>query len=208
MPLAGRSTWSTLSTFTKDHLVVDCHCGGQLGATLKYSGHDGLIIEGKADTPVYILIEDDKVSIEDASALWGKGTRETTEALCKKHGLECCVATIGPAGENMLPYACVMNSRSHSAGAGLGAVLGSKKCKAVVVKGTKAVNVADPQMPRSSAPTTTTSYPPPSSPGPSTTTRAPVGPPARASTGRLPRAAPSRPASPSPSSPTPWATAA
>ena len=146
VPLAGRSTWSTLSTFTKDHLVVDCHCGGQLGATLKYSGHDGLIIEGKADTPVYILIEDDKVSIEDASAVWGKGTRETTEALCKKHGLECCVATIGPAGENMLPYACVMNSRSHSAGAGLGAVLGSKKCKAVVVKGTKAVNVADPQM--------------------------------------------------------------
>lgn len=146
VPLAGRSTWATLSTFTKDHLVVDCHCGGALGAKLKYSGHDGLIIEGKADKPVYIFIDNDKITIEDASAVWGKGTRETTEALCKKHGLDCCVAAIGPAGENLLPYACVLNSRSHSAGAGLGAVLGSKKVKAVVVRGTKAVNVADPQM--------------------------------------------------------------
>lgn len=146
VPLGGRSTWATLSTYTKDHLVVDCHCGGQLGAKLKFSGHDGLIIEGKADSPVYILIDDDKVSIEDASAVWGKGTRETTEALCKKHGLDCCVAAIGPAGENLLPYACVINTRSHSAGAGLGAVLGSKKVKAVVVRGTKPVNVKNPQM--------------------------------------------------------------
>ncbi len=146
VPLGGRSTWATLSTFTTDYQVVDCHCGGQLGAMLKYSGHDGLIIEGASDKPVYILIDDDKISIEDASSVWGKGTRETNEALCKKHGLDACVAAIGPAGENLLPYACVINSRSHSAGAGLGAVLGSKKCKAVVVRGTKAVNVADPQM--------------------------------------------------------------
>ena len=105
------------------------------------------------------------------------GHPRATEALCKKHGLECCVAAIGPAGENLLPYACVMNSRSHSAGAGLGAVLGSKKVKAVVVKGTKAVNVADPQMVADLSdymiaqvlvPTTSTSSPPPSSPGQST----------------------------------------
>ncbi|MBM6687736.1 aldehyde ferredoxin oxidoreductase [Collinsella ihumii] len=146
VPLGGRSTWATLSTFTTDHLVVDSHCGGQLGAKLKYSGHDGLIIEGKADKPVYILIDDDDISIEDASALWGKGTRETNEALCKKHGVDVCVAAIGPAGENLLPYACVLNTRSHSAGAGLGAVLGAKNVKAVVVRGTKGVNVADPQM--------------------------------------------------------------
>ena len=146
VPLAGRSTWASLSTFTTDHLVVDQHCGGQLGATVKFSGHDGFIVEGKAATPSYIFINDDEITIEDASALWGKGTRETTEALCKKHGAECCVAAIGPAGENQLPYACVLNTRSHSAGAGLGAVFGSKNLKAVVVKGTKAVNVADPQM--------------------------------------------------------------
>ena len=146
VPLGGRSTWATLSTFSTDHLIVDAHCGGNLGAMLKYSGHDGLIIEGASENPVYILIEDDEISIEDASAVWGKGTRETTEALCQKHGLDAVVAAIGPAGENLLPMACVMNSRSHSAGAGLGAVLGSKKCKAVVIRGTKAVNVADPQM--------------------------------------------------------------
>lgn len=58
VPLGGRSTWATLSTYTKDHLVVDCHCGGQLGAKLKFSGHDGLIIEGKADSPVYILVDE------------------------------------------------------------------------------------------------------------------------------------------------------
>lgn len=73
-PSPPTTSWSTM------------HCGGQLGAMLKYSGHDGLIIEGKADKPCYIFIDDDKISIEDASALWGKGTRETTEALCKKHG--------------------------------------------------------------------------------------------------------------------------
>ncbi len=70
VPLAGRSTWSHLSTFTTDHLVVDSHNGGMIGAALKYSGHDAIIIEGAADTPVYILIDDDTISIEDASDVW------------------------------------------------------------------------------------------------------------------------------------------
>ena len=115
VPLAGRSTWATLSTFSKDYLIVDAHCGGNLGAQLKFSGHDGLIIEGASETPCYILIDDDKISIEDASAVWGKGTRETTEALCQKHGLEACVAAIGPAGENLLPYACVIHTAALAA---------------------------------------------------------------------------------------------
>lgn len=146
VPLAGRSTWSHLSTFTTDHLVVNSHNGGMIGAALKYSGHDAIIIEGAADTPVYILIDDDTISIEDASDVWGRGTREAAEILCRKHGTDFCPAVIGPAGENLLPYSVIINARSHSAGAGAGACLGVKKCKGVVIRGTKAVHVADPQM--------------------------------------------------------------
>lgn len=145
VPLAGRSTLCSLSTFTKDHLIVDAHCGGMLGAKLKLAGWDALIIEGASNHPVYINIVDDKVSIKDASFVWGMGTRECTEALCRKESVEACVAAIGPAGENQLPYACIINSRNHSAGAGTGAVLGSKKVKAIVVQGNGSVHLANPQ---------------------------------------------------------------
>ena len=77
--------------------------------------------------------------------VWGQGTRATTEALSRKEGTDFCVATIGPAGENLLPYACIINSRNHSAGAGAAAVMGSKKLKALVVRGSQPIYVADPQ---------------------------------------------------------------
>ena len=77
--------------------------------------------------------------------MWGQGTRATTEALSRKEGTDFCVATIGPAGENLLPYACIINSRNHSAGAGAAAVMGSKKLKALVVRGSQPIYVADPQ---------------------------------------------------------------
>lgn len=145
VPLAGRTTICSLSTFTKDHLVVDAHCGGMFGAKLKLSGHDALVVEGKSDHPVYINIKDDEVEIKDASKVWGMGTREATAALCQMESTSACVAAIGPAGENQLPYACIINSRNHSAGAGTGAVLGYKMVKAVVVEGNGQVYVKDPQ---------------------------------------------------------------
>ena len=144
-PLAGRTTFSHLSTFTTDHLVVDSHCGGMIGAKLKLAGWDALIIEGASDKPVYIKILNDKITIEDASFVWGMGTRATTEGICRKDGNKFAVAAIGPAGENLVPYACVINSRNHSAGAGLGSILGSKKCKAIAIEGDGSVNVADPK---------------------------------------------------------------
>ena len=110
MPLAGRTTISFLSTFTKDHLVVDAHCGGMIGARIKLAGYDAIIVEGKSDKPVYLHIKDDQVEIKDASFVWGMGTRSTTEALNRLEGNRACVATIGPAGENLLPYAVMMNS--------------------------------------------------------------------------------------------------
>ncbi len=145
VPLAGRMTIASLSTFTEGHLIVDSHTGGMLGARIKQAGYDAIIVEGISDHPVYINIVDDDVQIKDASFVWGMGTRETTAALNRAESTKACVACIGPAGENLLPYACMLNSRNHSAGAGLGAVMGSKKLKALVVEGNKPVYVSDPQ---------------------------------------------------------------
>ena len=145
VPLAGRTTIASLSTYTKDHQVVDAHCGGMIGAAIKKAGWDAIVIEGASDEPVYLKIDDDNVEIKPADQVWGLGTRAATEALCRKEGTDFCVATIGPAGENLLPYACIINSRNHSAGAGTAAVLGSKKCKALVVRGTQPIYVANPQ---------------------------------------------------------------
>ena len=145
VPLAGRTTICSLSPFTKDKLLIDAHCGGMLGAQIKQAGWDAIIVEGKAESPVYINIVNDEIEIKDATPFWGLGTRETTEALSRLESTRACVAAIGQAGENLLPYACIINSRNHSAGAGTGAVLGSKNCKALVVHGTGSVYVADPQ---------------------------------------------------------------
>lgn len=145
VPLAGRTTIASLSTYTKDHQVVDAHCGGMIGAAIKKAGWDAIVIEGASDEPVYLKIDDDDVEIKPADQVWGQGTRATTEALSRKEGTDFCVATIGPAGENLLPYACIINSRNHSAGAGAAAVMGSKKLKALVVRGSQPIYVADPQ---------------------------------------------------------------
>jgi len=145
VPLAGRTTICSLSTFTKDHLIVDAHCGGMIGARIKQAGYDAIIVEGASDKPVYLNIVNDKVEIKDAGFVWGLGTRATTEALSRAESTKACVAAIGPAGENLLPYSCIINSRNHSAGAGTGAVMGSKKLKALVVEGNRPVYVKDPQ---------------------------------------------------------------
>ncbi len=145
VPLAGRTTIASLSTYTTDHQVVDAHTGGMIGAAIKKAGWDAIVVEGASDEPVYLKIDDDDVEIKPADQVWGQGTRATTEALSRKEGTDFCVATIGPAGENLLPYACIINSRNHSAGAGAAAVMGSKKLKALVVRGSQPIYVADPQ---------------------------------------------------------------
>ena len=145
VPLAGRTTIASLSTYTTDHQVVDAHTGGMIGAAIKKAGWDAIVIEGASDEPVYLKIDDDDIEIKPADQVWGQGTRATTEALSRKEGTDFCVATIGPAGENLLPYACIINSRNHSAGAGAAAIMGSKKLKALVVRGSQPIYVADPQ---------------------------------------------------------------
>lgn len=130
-------------------LVIDTHSGGDWSEVLKCAGFDAIIFRGKADSPVYLLIEDGKAEIKDAKHLWGKSCYETTAALkeeVEKPGLK--VACIGPAGENLVRTACVINDadrlgwgRACGRG-GAGAVMGSKNLKAIAVSGTLEVKVA------------------------------------------------------------------
>ncbi|ONI39436.1 aldehyde ferredoxin oxidoreductase [Candidatus Epulonipiscium fishelsonii] len=143
-PCSGRTTITSLSTFTKGNAVVHAHIGGEVAQHMKASGYDIFIIEGKASTPVYIKIADDDVTIEDATKLWGKTTRETSIEIMKELGKPFTVTSIGLAGENMVNLACVINAANHCAGAGVGAIFGSKNLKAVAMYGTGAVHVADP----------------------------------------------------------------
>ncbi len=119
--------------------------GGYWGPELKYAGYDGIIIEGKAEKPVYLWINDDQVEIRSAEHLWGKDVNETTDTLRNETDFDAKVACIGPEGENLVKFACIINDYTRAAGrSGVGAVMGSKNLKAVVVKGTGAVRVADP----------------------------------------------------------------
>ena len=142
-PCSARANVNTLSTFTKGNLVIDAHMGGYFPAQMKYAGYDVIIIEGKSRSPVWLHIRDDKVSIEPADFIWGKGTRATTEEICKLTTSDTCVASIGQAGENLVPLSGIINTRNHSAGAGAGAVMGSKKLKAIAIFGTHGVSIAD-----------------------------------------------------------------
>ncbi|MFP3897067.1 MAG: aldehyde ferredoxin oxidoreductase N-terminal domain-containing protein [Anaerolineales bacterium] len=120
--------------------------GGHWGAELKYAGYDGLVIEGKAEKPVYLWIHDDEVQIRDARELWGTGTFHTTRALCDVHGEKVRVISCGQAGENLCRVAVIQTETGNAAGqGGYGAVMGAKNLKAVAVRGTGGVRLADPQ---------------------------------------------------------------
>lgn len=118
-----------------------------VGAQLKLAGYDALIVEGRSPLPVYIFIHDDEVEIRDASHLWGMTTWETLSAIRTELSDDTRhIVSIGPAGENLVRGACIIQDRSRAFGrCGSGSVMGSKNLKAVVAKGTKAIQVADPQ---------------------------------------------------------------
>ena len=142
-PTGGRYMVVTKGPLTGT--IASSNSGGFFGAELKFAGYDMLIIEGKSEKPVYISIKDDVVEIKDASHLWGKDTYETTDALLKEVGDERAkVSCIGPAGENLVLISSIINDKGRAAGrTGVGAVMGSKKLKAVVVRGSKRPQVKD-----------------------------------------------------------------
>ena len=121
----------------------EAHAAGFWGSELKLAGWDGIIIDGKAETPVYLLIDNDVVEIQDARDLWGRDTYETEEILRQKHGDQRIrVTCIGPAGEKLSRIAGVFNDGRAAARSGLGAVMGSKKLKAIAVRGTGRLSLA------------------------------------------------------------------
>lgn len=120
--------------------------GGWFASELKFAGYDAVVIEGRAREPVYLYIEDDKISLRSAKALWGKTTKETMELIQEDVGQhDVQVLCIGPAGENMVRTSCIIVSGSRAAArCGLGAVMGSKNLKAIAVKGTGAIEIKEP----------------------------------------------------------------
>lgn len=135
-PSVGGSRWqiSAKSPFGLREHCVYSNLGGNWGARLKLAGYDGLVVQGKAEKPVYIAIDDGDVHIKDASFLWGKGNLETWTLLKGQTG-NASILSIGPAGENLSTLAITLADTDASGSAGLGAVMGSKNLKAIAVKG-------------------------------------------------------------------------
>ncbi len=123
--------------------ILDCSIGGHFASELKFAGYDAVIIEGKADKPVYLYIEDDKVELRSAATLWGKGAHETEHLLYEELG-DVITLAIGQAGENLLTMACISSELYRQAGrGGIGAVMGSKNLKAISVRGTGGIKIPD-----------------------------------------------------------------
>jgi aldehyde:ferredoxin oxidoreductase len=117
-----------------EHLSY-CNLGGDWAVRLKSAGYDAVFVQGKSDKPVYLLIHDEKCELKDASALWGQWAIQAREMLTNELGDSISVVAIGPAGENRATMACLIASDDAAGGAGMGAVMGSKNLKAIVVQG-------------------------------------------------------------------------
>ncbi len=123
--------------------ILSAHSGGHWGPMFRKTGYDGIIFKGRAPGPAYLLLTDDGPQLKDATDLWGKNVFDTIDELQKRHD-KARAAVIGPAGEKLVRYAAIMNDHHRAAGrGGVGAVMGSKNLKAVVVHGTRNVPQAD-----------------------------------------------------------------
>jgi len=141
--MTSRLEVSALSPYTG--ILGDGNVGGSFAAFLKRAGYDQIIITGKANSPKYLWIEDENVELLDASDLWGKTTWETTDLLKERYGRDISVACIGQAGENLVRFASTIVDEHSSAARGSGAIWGSKNIKAIAVRGTGNVELADPK---------------------------------------------------------------
>ena len=135
MPGSGCFSVTTKGSLTEG--AASSQANGFFGAYLKFCGYDGIVLKGKADGPVYLYVEEDKAELRDAASLKGKDTWETESLIKKELGKsrrELSVFGIGPAGENLARFACIVGDEGHVAGHnGIGAVMGSKNLKAVAV---------------------------------------------------------------------------
>jgi len=151
-PLTGTraATGARYMIMTKSPLtgaLTTSNSGGHFPTEMKRAGYDGIILKGRAAEPVFLYVTPGKAELRPAGHLWGKDTEETTDLLLEETDRKARVACIGPAGERLVRFACVMNEKHRSAGrSGVGAVMGSKNLKAVVVKAeSKDVPLHDPE---------------------------------------------------------------
>jgi len=145
-PTTGRTVMTSLSprTYPKPWYTHST-LGGWFGAEMKYAGFDAIVVHGKSDRPLVLEIRDDAVRLMDARDLWGLDARQTQLRLKERMGAQAQVLTIGPAGENLVRFSTVQHSEDNAAGhSGFGAVWGSKRLKAIAVRGTQGVGVAHP----------------------------------------------------------------
>lgn len=125
----------------------DANSGGTFATPMKQAGFDGIFFTGIAEKPVYLVIDDGQYELRDASGLWGKDTNQVDDILREEFGTKAGIACIGPVGERANLLAAIINDKGRAAArSGLGAVMGSKKLKAIVVRGSKAVPVADAKL--------------------------------------------------------------
>jgi len=135
-PTSGRFSVCAKSPYTG--IWGESICGGFFGPELRKAGYDGIIITGASENPVFLEITDNKAEIKDATFIWGKGTFETTRILKEKSGSEFTrVACIGQAGENLVKYATIASEDKAAGRTGMGAIMGSKKLKAITIKASK-----------------------------------------------------------------------
>ncbi len=143
LPSSGKLVVAAKSPLTGGY--GDGNIGTLAAVHLRRAGFDALILQGKAEKPSYVTVENEKVEVLDAEGLWGLGAIEAERKLREKHGKDLGILTIGPAGENLVKYATIVSQEGRAGGRpGVGAVMGSKKAKAIVIKGTKNLVAADP----------------------------------------------------------------
>ncbi len=144
LPAPNVGRWSVVTKSPLTGLFLDSHCGGAVGREIKRSGYDILGVRNQSSTPIILRIEDDNVYYDDASDLWGKGVYQTTKLLHETYSDSHVVYVIGPAGENEVRFATGCCEVAHQTGrGGVGAVMGAKGIKALVVKGTKKISSFD-----------------------------------------------------------------
>ncbi|HUW95228.1 MAG TPA: aldehyde ferredoxin oxidoreductase N-terminal domain-containing protein, partial [Anaerolineae bacterium] len=148
-PLTGTpaligSRFTVLGKSPKTHTWGDANAGGHFGPQLKFAGFDGILVSGISDKPAYMFVNEGQAELRDATHLWGTNVYALEKALKAEHGEDVQIASIGTSGERKSLLACVITDAGRAAGrSGLGALMGAKKLKAIVVKGSLTVPLAD-----------------------------------------------------------------
>ena len=149
-PLAGTSAqsvsrWMVCTRSPLTGALARSVAGADFGAWIKFAGYEFILVEGKAERPVYIHLTRDACRIQPADELWGKDTVVTQEWLSQRHGLNTRVACIGPGGENLVKYAAIVTNRRTASRCGVGAVMGSKNLKAIAINAERNLQLHDPE---------------------------------------------------------------